>query len=298
MRQHAIATDRAAIYLLKAPAQFNVQINRELVVIFAAPQLRVAGVAVFPPDCIRKDAIPLLDAMLQKLRSDFSAGVSQIRLKIFGMSDIQRGLIAAVQKWVHEKHLRIAINETGGSVARRLIVECETGLVGVSYAEGIVQPIPEWLSKGSSSGRGSGPLHVNQKILILSSSPVSRQLCKQAIEAHDGWEAVAPDRPYDLVVSDEKKDLGYRGLIVFDDLGRGKPIEQFIKTLVRSSANTTLFWAGGVKPRFARTIGHLDALKPQSPKKFKAQLAKQIKMMTPDETKASVIQFPSKKKKK
>jgi hypothetical protein len=291
MKSIEISSHQAAVYLLKAPAQFTVQVNRELVVVYSAPELMVAGVAVFPGEMSLKDVLPPLETLLGKFQTEFKTKPEQIRVKIFGMSEPQRTVLSGVTKWLKQKNLRITSSDTGRQVARSLVVQCETGLVGVSYAEGITPETGDWLSEGSSAGRAPF-LMLDNKILVLSTNRVSRQLCRQAIEEHEGWAAECPETPYDTLTQKTTAELPWRAILVFDDVGKGKPVERFLTRMHVQHPRVAAAWIGKNRPRFAKHVVLMPELKPQSVKKFKTQLGKLITEVVDTSLAAEVFTLP------
>ncbi len=295
MKLHSIPLNEEGIYLFKTPTKITAQLNRELLIVICAPSAKSCGAVFFSPESAVKELLNLLNALLLKINADTHTRTEHLRIKAFGMSTLNSGVHEALVHWAKEKKIEISVQDVGKNVVRHVYVECETGRVGVTYAEAFIPKADGWLlTSGSAQVRKE--ILANDVVLVLSQSTVNRQLARQAVEDLSGWQALIADRPFDWITGAHDELFPARAVVFFDDLGKGKPIEKWITNFRKAHPEVAILWVGNKPPRYAQGLQRLAPLKPQSLGKFKkcvkTELAKLVDKKLPETS--EVIQFPTK----
>ncbi len=301
MKLHAIPLTKDGVYVFKAPAKITATLNRELLVVITSPSSKSCGAVFFSQQSHPKELIEWLAALHSKMGTTGGARAEHLRLKLFGMSSLNSSLLDEVGNWAKEKRIEVIAQDVGRSVVRHVYIECETGRIGVTYAEAYFPESENWLSVGSAQTRKATP--TNNVVLVLSQNTVNRQLTRQTVEELPGWQALIAEQPFDWIVSAANNDLfPARAIVIFDDMGNGKPLEKWMNHFRKSHPEVSLFWVGKKSPSFAKSISTIATLKPQSLGIFKKSLKQELGGLTEDSSadvdplRSEVIAFPTKKK--
>ena len=295
MEKNSIVINRPGVYLFHAPTKISLQINRELLLLLSVPERSLVGLLLLDQTQHQSDIPALLDTLLGKLRKDLLIGTHQIRAKLIGLSTPNPTLKAVVGKWLDANHLKTVAEDTGRSVARKIFIDCESGLAGVSYAEGFVEK--SWLDDGSAKKRTDATTG-DLKVLALTKSAVKRKLCRQSVDELSNWISETPDSPFDFISVNSKDLSQYTAIVIFDDLTKDheKPLKRFIQNLLEKYPNAKAFWVGKKRPAYATHFLTLPQLTPTQVKKFKKAMQSELNAVAgvgPGE----VIAFPKPAKK-
>jgi len=295
--KNLIPVEKGGVYLFSAPAKISAQIDRDLLVMFTVPSRKISGAIVFDIQSPIKELIGLLQTLYNKFTDDFKTKSSEIKIKIFGLSVSQKSILATAKKWIDLNDLNLIAEDTGRGVSRELVIDCETGLVGVSYAEGFDRR-QGLLALGTAAGRNSGEA-VQLEVLVLTLNRVHRQLCQQAIEETPQFKATSPASPFDVVMRFDAKNFPWSAVLIFDDIGRGKPVEKWIGEVSQTLPHVKVCWVGKTRPAFGKKLPLLQPLTPETMKKFKRELGKELAVPTVLAGQTSdVIAFPAKSTKR
>ena len=239
--------ENGGVYFFKAPIQVTTQLNHEILVVFAAPAIQSCGLVLMESELPQRVVEGMFDNLLSKITEDFKVASSKINLKLFGTSFRRRRSLRYVESWSLANGIRIAVMDVGKNVTRHVLVDCGTGKVGVSYAEGFTQEDPAFLSLGSVRLRETSP-SAHREILVLSSNRVQRTLVKQAVEEHSGYRANCPKNPMQIIALNDFRDFNAETVMLFDDLDHPELIEIWIANAMKFFPSLKFCWVGKVEP--------------------------------------------------
>lgn len=289
MEQNSIVINRPGVYLFHAPTKISLQINRELLTLFTVPDRGLVGILLLEPTQHTSEIPKLMEILLAKLRVELLIGEHQIRVKHFGMSHPNLALKAVVQKWCESKGLEVVSEDVGRGVARKIFVDSETGLAGVSYAEGFSGE--SWVDEGSARGRKTTS-QSRHRVLCLSGNSVKRKLCRQAAEELAHWVSENPNDPWEAIKSPTLPIKEFSAVVISDDLGSNpKALKKFIETLFKKNPQVRAFWAGTKRPDYAKRFLTLPPLVPTKVKGFKKALHSELDSISGMQP-GTVIPFP------
>lgn len=264
MKTNTIHLDKTGAFLFKAPAQVSLMLNRELCIVLSLPKKHACGIALFDPEENIKELYQSLETLYQKLVDTYAADSSQIEVKIFGLRNGLRSAIEGALHWLAGNGLRIVAKDIGANATRKILVNCDSGMVGVNYAEGTSQPL-QWIAEGSARNRN--PMDtVHAEVLVLSESPVKRTLAKQSVEEERHWSAATPKKPLDILSKETVSDFPYPVVLLFDDLEDYNLIEAFISRVQLAYPAVQFRWVGTAVPTpLKRAFPQLKLLPPLEP---------------------------------
>lgn len=256
--------DKTGAFLFKAPTQVSMLLNRELAIVFCLPKKEVCGIALFDPEQNIKELNQSLETLYQKMIDTYAADPSQLQIKIFGLRNGLRSVIEATLDWLEGNHLKVVAQDLGANATRKVLVNCQTGMVGVNYAEGTTQPM-HWIAEGSARNRN--PMDsINAEVLILTENAVKRTLAKQAIEEERHWTAATPKNPTDIISKKTVSDFPWSVVLIFDDMDDYNPIEAWISRLHLTFPAVQIRWVGATIPaQLKRAFPELKQLPPLEP---------------------------------
>ena len=305
MNRNAIQLNDTGVYIFQSPAKVSAQINKELFIVFSAPSLKATGIIVYKSDMTTKDLYAMLDSLYQQFTSELKAKPSQIKVKLFGLGTPNSSTSHGVRTWVETKKMTITAEDTGRNVSRGLVIDCETGLVGVSYAEGV--PAGSYADNGFLAPGGAADRETSQepkqKVLALFNSKVSRQLGRQCLDEYKTFNATVPNKPYDSILQRDVSNFDYSVVLISEDIGAIKPVEMWVKKVFAAYPMTQFIWVGEKFPaalkKVVKKFRSLPPLKPSELGTFKTALRAEIDSLPPrDMIESSVISFPAPKAKK
>lgn len=295
MDKSSVVINRPGVYLFHAPTTIALQLNRELLTVFSVPDRGMVGLLLLTGQEHTSDILQLLNTLHNKLQNELFVTDNQVRVKLLGMSTVNSATRNVVLNWLTHAKLDVVAEDTGRNVARKIFIDCESGLAGVGYAEGYAQT--SWVDDSSAKQRVhiDGP-HFN--LLALSNSSTSRNLCKQAVEELAIWNTTIPETPLDLVMSTTADFSQFQVVMVFDDFAKNneKPLKKFLKNLLEKNPQVRAFFVGKRRPSFLANFSTLPPLAPTAVKRFKRALHEELRAST-GAALGDVLQFKSVKKK-
>ena len=230
MNKTAISFNEEGAGIFKAPASLSLQLNFELVVILALPTEKVCALVRHFPHRPLKELSEQLSMVGQKLKQIPAVRPSDIHVKIFGLSNVNHLVLLTVRRWADQNGFALVSEDVGRSVARSLTVDCASGRVGVQYAEAYSPNLAPILAEGTALHRVTPSPSRNFSVCILSLSNVNRRLCTQAVEEVPGWQAFAPEKPFDWLM-DARQWNDCALVLFFEDVGVGKPVERCLSAI-------------------------------------------------------------------
>ncbi len=266
--------EQGGVYFFKAPIAVTTQLNHEVLILFAVPTIHSCGLVLLESEIPQRAVEGMCDSLLKKLSDEMKVPVDRIRLKVFGQSFGRRRSLRYVESWSVANRIPIVAMDVGKSVTRNLLIDCGTGRVGVSYAEGFTENDPAFLSMGSVRLREATPSG-SQEILVLATSRVNRTLVKQAIEEIAGYRANCPKNPMQIIALNDFRDFFATGIFLFDDLEHPELIAPWILDAVRYYPHLKFTWIGKSDPTLTLPPGSQTLKLPRPDKiiEFKAALA-------------------------
>lgn len=295
MDKNSLVINRPGVYLFHSPTKVSLQVNKELVVLFAAPERGVVGILLVDNTAHTSEISPLLDALLEKMKKELQVQDNQFRVKLLGLATPNAPLKQAVHRWLESHKLQIVAEDVGRGVARKIFVDCESGLAGVGYAESA--PETTWLDEGSAKSRAKSTSEKPHRVLMLATSKVKKKLCRQSVEEKEGWTCEAPEDAFDVITSRTHDLTSYEAVIIVDDLTRSheKPLKVFITRLLETNPSVRAYWSGVKRPAFATRFLLLPPITSTAVKKFKLAIHSELDSIS-GRTPGEVIPFPGKKK--
>ncbi|MBI3293150.1 MAG: hypothetical protein HYZ71_00305 [Deltaproteobacteria bacterium] len=265
--------EQGGVYFFKSPITVTTQLNHEILVVFAVPSIRSCGLVLLEAEMPQRVVEGMFDNLRMKLAEEMKVAHDQIRLKIFGQSFRRRRSLRYVESWSVANQIPITVMDVGKNVTRNVLVDCATGRVGVSYAEGFTQDDPAFLSLGSVRLRETTPAG-SHEILVLSTNRVRRTLVKQAIEEHVGYRANCPRNPMQIIALNDFRDFFAGTVFLFDDLDHSELLATWISNAAKYYPKLKFGWVGKDGPPFALPGGsvHLPHVDPEKISGFKGAL--------------------------
>ncbi len=276
MQISSIKLSSQGTYIFHESSKLSFSLDRELGIVFVVPTEQIAGVVLYHPDNNLQDLHEMLDSLLSKLTNSLHISTEKILVKVFGLSNIRRVVVETAYKWLKDRNLFIAAEDTGKNYVRQVLVDCATGKVGVSYSTEYKE-IPYITTR---TARDRNPLdEVYAQVLVLSSSPTKRTLAKQSIEEHRNWVAVAPESPRS-VFTKKQKDTSYAVAVLFDDLNDSPDtITHWVEEAHAAHPELQFRFSGTEIPKYLRHLSYVRQLPPLTPlllPEFKGILARAI----------------------
>lgn len=276
MDKSSVVINRPGVYLFHAPTTISLQLNKELLTIFSVPDRGIVGLLLLGGQEHTTDIQTLLNTLHDKLQSELFITENQVRVKLLGMSTPNPVLRNVVANWLKAKKIDTVAEDTGRNVARKIFIDCESGLAGVSYAEGFAQE--SWVDENSAKKRLSQS-GTQFTMLGLSKNSTSRRLCKQAVEELAVWNTLIPENPLDVVISSRTDYSSFSVIVLFDDFAKDneKPLKRFLKTLLEKNPHVRTLYVGKKRPSWLSTFTTLPTLSPTAVKKFKNALQSELR---------------------
>src|SRR3989338_8039517 len=203
--------DQGGVYFFKSPIRVTTQLNQELLVVFAAPSIYSCGLVLLDSEMPQQIIEGMFDNILKKL-DELGVPVGSIRIKAIGQSVRRWRSVRHLESWCLSHKVSIGVMDVGKNITRNVIVDCASGRVGVSYAEGYVPYEPVFLDSGSVRLRERS-LPKSVEIMVLTDSRVRRALAKQAIEERPGYRANCPSNPIQIIALNDFR--GFLAVAVF-----------------------------------------------------------------------------------
>ena len=297
MNNQLNAFDKEGAYVFSAPTKISFHLNRELVVILNSPEKKITGAVRYNLETPLKELVNLLNLISENFRQKHRVNPKDLKIKIFGLSNQSHYVSSAVHTWAKETGCQVVAEDVGRGVTRTLLVDCETGKVGVSYAETFIPGDFGILATGSASRRSQVPLDFAHQILVLANNQVGRQLCQQAIESIAPWTAIAPEMPFDILTQPVPSDFICRAVVIHEDVGKGKPVERWTKSILDEYPQVGAYWIGKTVPKFAKGYTKLATFTPDKIATFKKEISRELgRLAATESTPGTLLAFPTKKK--
>jgi hypothetical protein len=189
-----VQVENSGVYFFRAPLHVTAVLNQEILVVFTVPTIRGCGLVYIDSEMPQRIVEGMLENIFQKLSQDLKIKSDHTQVKIFGQSFRKQRSLSIVRDWLQSKNLSVVAMDVGKRVTRNLIIDCDTGRVGVGYAESYPNEEPPFLSLGTARLRSS-MASMSVEVLVLSTNRVTRTLAKQAIDAIAGHRANCPKNP-------------------------------------------------------------------------------------------------------
>lgn len=265
--------EQGGVYFFKSPIRVTTQLNHELLVVFAVPSIRSCGLVLLDTEMPQKVVEGMFQNLLQKLADEYKVSVTQVNLKVFGQSFRRRRSVHYIESWSLANNVRISVMDIGKNVTRNVMVDCATGRVGVSYAEGFMQEDPAFLSMGSVRLR-EAVTSVSAEVLILSANRVQRTLAKQAIEERSGYRANCPKNPMQIIALNDFRHFMAEIVLLFDDLEHSELVAMWVANAMKYYPKTVFCWVGRGEPAVDLPTGtrRVSPIEPERIAHFKAAL--------------------------
>lgn len=288
--------DKTGSFLFKSPTQVSIQLGSELAILFYLPTKKAYGIALYNPDENLKELQQSLETLYQKMVDTYAIDSSQLHIKIFGLRNGLKSVMEAALDWLKGNHLRITAKDIGANATRKLLIDCESGKVGVSYADANPHPL-QWIAEGSARNRN--PLDtVHAEVLILTDNSVKRTLAKQAIEEERHWTAATPKKPNEIMARKKVEDFPWPVVLLFEDLEDFNLIEAWISRVQLTFPAVQFRWVGtSIPSTLKRTFPELKQLPPLEPEllpEFKQKLTAALFDHSVTHT-TSILPFKAKK---
>jgi len=264
-----ISLEIEGAYVFRGPTEIVLQLNHELLVVFAMPSLECSGVVLCDTNTKAVDLCSMLDRVLGKL-SALSDSSEDISIKLFGMSGGYTPLMDSLQGWIKNHGLKIVSQDIGKNVARNLTLECATGKVRVSYAETYRSAVPPFIDIGSARERFK-ETSPQTKILVLAHNRVKAILAKQAIEENPNCSATLSQEPGHFF-DENLVDFCWSHVFLFEDMAKETSLKRWIKGLREFLPSVQIYWVGHGTPAYARSLPHLPSFEAESVPAFKKAL--------------------------
>lgn len=274
--------------LFQAPQRINALINRNLLVTMSCPKEKVVGAYLFTCENHLETLTTGLDILLRKLTETFQLSPSAVQVRVIGLSSPNPILTNALKKWCAEKKVTVIGEDLGRNVQRNIIIDCESGKVGVSYAEASPNEKTVLIADGTAGERSGS--HRPRRALILGESRTGRQMCRQAVESLDTWRATIHERPFDLFVAPKWEDFDFDAVILLADVGEGKPVQKWFTKLIEMYPSSKRIWVGDSPKKWGLEIEALPSVDHDNASKFQEQLRNSLHESETDPG-AKVIRF-------
>src|SRR5438874_11666719 len=101
MDEKPLHLGKAGVYVFRAPNKLSVVVDRELVVVFTAPECATVGVVVHDPRSPLREMRAMLDGVFDKMTVGLKTASGPVHVKLFGVSHGDRQTLDAIRAWVH-----------------------------------------------------------------------------------------------------------------------------------------------------------------------------------------------------
>lgn len=262
-------------YLFHGKSVVQAEVGKNLLVLFSAPRENLCAIVVSDGNGSNKILEDMLDngfqTLVEKLKED-----SPIQCKVFGAGYGNLQPLDTAVAWIENHGLSILAKDVGRSVNRKITVLCQDGRAGVQYGGAPQESLAELIPRGTARARSGAP---NQhEALILTSSPVSGQLLRQAVEEHASWRATVPSKP--LLWLKRNIHRGFRWHLVLFVEGWCEESSARWAGLIREvRPDSQCLWSGET-PLPDSSVVHLPPFTPENQRHFKEALAQ---AMTPSQ---------------
>jgi hypothetical protein len=150
--------------------------------------------------------------------------------------------------------------DVGRNVCRTLLIDCEKGVVGVSYAESSPAPSVFFLISGSARNRLPGT-QAEERVLILSTNEAQKLLCRQAVEEYSSWEAITVDSTrLSEIEKKVRRDLSW--VILFEDWPNAEAVFPWIARFQEKNPALKVGWSGKKAPVFLKRLKQVTVFPP------------------------------------
>lgn len=269
MMNKTVPLEYGRVYLFTAPARISATVNHDLLVVFSLPKHKSAGAILFNLESPVHELNSLLEMMFDKLTVDLNFPQKDLSLKLIGLSNPEVPVLRCAHAWAKEKQIDISAEDLGRRVTRNIIIDCETGRVGVAYAEAAMPKLSGFLDSRSANRRNESMARYS--IMILGVNKVKRQLCRQAVEEKEIYSADCPTKPYDVFTKGFENFVS-DAVLICGDIGNGKPVEKWVKAVRANRPNLPVLWIGKDSPKNLALEHSLSEPQPESMTRFKKEL--------------------------
>lgn len=238
-----VQLEQGGVYFFKAPIRVTTRLHQELLIVFTAPSIHSCGLVLLDSEMPQRVVEGMFDNLLKKIVTDLKVTQTDITLKVFGQSFRRRRSVRYIEAWSVANGIKIGVMDVGKNISRHVIVDCGSGRVGVSYAEGFTEEDPAFLTLGSVRLRETIPSH-SHEILILTNNRVQRTLAKQAIEENLGFRANCPKNPIQIIALNDFREFAAEVVLVFEDLDQTELISTWMKNASKYYPNLKFCWVG------------------------------------------------------
>jgi hypothetical protein len=288
-----IPTTDPGVYLFRAPAVLELEINRHLVVAFHVVSRQTCGLVVCPQGIGRRDLVTMLDTVWGKLNENGESGnlPAETAVKIFGCPTAHSAALTTAVTWLRQHGLPIGAQDTGRSASRLLTIDCATGRVGVRYAES-ANPLV-FLSSGSARRRIAASATPSE-MLILCENPARRNLATQAIEEHRDWTVEAPEDIAKALKKTPFKKVLWSAVLITEGTASDSKLQPWLTRLQEEQSRVRKLWSGTL-PSFAGPscrLRELPKLGAETIDLFKQELAAALREEPDVPATTNVIPFP------
>lgn len=134
MSSSLIPISTPGVYLFQKPAKLSLQVNRELLVVFAIKKYQTCGITLYSTEAPLKVLFEYLDKINQQIRTQFEdIQTKDIRVKLFGLSAYPTNVVSSLNNWLKLNQFKVTAQDMGRSITRNVFVDCASTKVGVLY---------------------------------------------------------------------------------------------------------------------------------------------------------------------
>lgn len=139
MSEHEVKIDQPGVYFFAPPICASLRLHQELLVVLTCPTVPGCGFVLHGTNLPARALSGKLDALLARLKSE--GAKEGLVAKLFGASYYNELLLLEAYRWLRERQVKLAAQDVGRNVRRHILVNCQTGKVGVRYAEDYGIPV-------------------------------------------------------------------------------------------------------------------------------------------------------------
>lgn len=256
----------------------SISVDNFLLVTFHSSSSSSTGVIVQALFEHRTDFLDKLDTLFEKYSSLPDVDPNRVRTKVFGATSKFNPILTALKGWLDRHQIPVVATDLGRVISSEVVLEPQTGRVGVQYQTPSDLGQSVFLSEGTARDRKTKQ-DVQVEILLLSLNASTRTLAKQAIEEQAGWQATCPVEIKFAQIKSLLSKKKWLGLIISDELQTHRDLELFLKDVSKSHQNLPIHWIGAEIPKSLRVIPNLKLLPPLEPfliPQFKKSLQKAL----------------------
>lgn len=255
-----------------------ISLDNFLLVTFHSPSSSSTGVIVQALFEHRTDFLNKLDTLFEKYSSLPDVDPNRIRSKVFGATGKFNPILTTLKSWLDRHQIPVVATDLGRVISSEVILEPQTGRVGVQYQTLSDLGQSVFLAEGTARDRKTEQ-DIQVEILLLSQNASTRTLAKQAIEEQVGWQATCPTEIKFAQFKNLLSKKKWLGLIISDELQTHRELTPFLKDIAKTHLNLPIHWIGADIPKSLRDIPNLKLLPPLEPfltPQFKKSLQKAL----------------------